>query len=298
MAPRRIVVFAEKSTGKTALAVGLATVAAQRGKRVLVVDLDPRASATEELGVQLAPDQLTVNDILYIHENAGDPWGTAREVIVPAGPEWPKLISVLPSERALANREADTTSGMEQRLGDSLEDGVADAYDYVIFDVRQATGGKVSTVALRTGDEALITATLTKQGFKGAVGARQSIKEITERGINRNLRILGVVPSMVSLTTDPDKRRIPAGTLARGDAEKRRIPADTLARGILEDLRDEFGDLLWDDILIPLRVVRAKVEAASIPLNHPLALKEDKSGAEALLKAYGDVLDRIDKAGV
>ena len=282
MATRRIAVFAEKSTGKTALTIGLATVAAQRGQRVLVVDLDPRASATEELGVQVGPDQLTVNDILYIHENAGDPWGTARDVIVPAGPDWPEEIRLLPSERALANREADTTSGMEQRLSDSLQDGVADDFDYIFFDVRQATGGKVSTVALKTADETLITATLTKQGFKGAVGARQSVKEVTERGINRDLRIIGVIPSMVTLTSD------------KKNGEK--IPADTLARGILDDLRAEFGDTLWEEILIPLRVVRAKAEAASIPLTHPAALKEDKAGAEALLKAYGDVLDRIDKA--
>ena len=51
--PESVAQFGEKGgTGKSSLTNGLAAVAADRGMRVVVVDVDPRATATDELGVR------------------------------------------------------------------------------------------------------------------------------------------------------------------------------------------------------------------------------------------------------
>src|SRR5262249_38445206 len=94
-----IIIYSEKGgVGKTALTNALAAVLGQFGVRVLVIDLPPRATATDELGV-IKPE-FTVNDLLYADPGVAeqeDPRGLAAQAISPAGPEWPDTVRLLAS---------------------------------------------------------------------------------------------------------------------------------------------------------------------------------------------------------
>ena len=67
--PNSVAQCGEKGgTGKSSLTNGLAAVAGDRGMRVVVCDVDPRATATDELGVKVGKQTLTLNDLLYMPE--------------------------------------------------------------------------------------------------------------------------------------------------------------------------------------------------------------------------------------
>ena len=51
--------------GKTTVTLGLASAAAARGDRVLVVDLDPQASSTWVLGIDPTTVELSTADVLH-----------------------------------------------------------------------------------------------------------------------------------------------------------------------------------------------------------------------------------------
>ena len=77
--------------GKTSVVLGLAGSAAERGLRVLVVDLDPQANSTASLDPVRTP--YTTSDVLFDGRE-----GVAADAIVASG--WDSLISLIPSERA------------------------------------------------------------------------------------------------------------------------------------------------------------------------------------------------------
>jgi chromosome partitioning protein len=262
-----VAIYSEKGgVGKTALATGLAAVAGTRGQRVLVVDLDPRATATDELGVTKVA--YSVNDLLYQDPGEADPVdvrGLATEAVVPAGKDWPDGVLVLAAERALAHREADPTTGMELRLRRSLE-GVPEALgvDLVLLDVPPRAGGKLAGAALIDATHVLIPATLDEDGRVGAREARTSVRRVAASA-RPELELAGVVRNIV---------------------EGRRT---NLAGAIEQWLREEYPDLLLP-VTIPRHVVRQETRFARVPITAASAAGPE---ARALCAAYGAVLDHL-----
>ncbi|MGI5488871.1 ParA family protein [Microtetraspora malaysiensis] len=150
----RLAEYSEKGgVGKTSITNGLAAVAGDRGMRVLVVDLDPRATASVELGLPIPeagdPEIFTLNDLLFLDmsdDNPVDPREAIHDTIHPAGDSWPATVRVLPAERKLAHREADS-GPIEMRLRSGLT-AVADEFDLILFDLPPRASGKLITAGL------------------------------------------------------------------------------------------------------------------------------------------------------
>jgi chromosome partitioning protein len=183
--------------GKTSLTAGLIAVAAELGLRVGGVDLDPRSTLTDELGI--TDPQLSVNDIYYVdpEKRPRDPAEIARKAFVPAGKEWPSNVRVLPCTRKFGNRETDQTTGMEFRLKRALW-GLREDVDVLFLDVPPRAGGKIVGSALIAAKKVLIPATLADDGHDGATEAMTSIEHYTaEGGLNEDLVVSGIVRSIV-----------------------------------------------------------------------------------------------------
>src|SRR5687768_13274139 len=86
--------------GKTTITLGLASAALTAEDKILVVDMDPQASATYTLGVDASDQTLGTTDALT------DPKVT-KSAIVESG--WGAEVHVLPASRILAERERENS---------------------------------------------------------------------------------------------------------------------------------------------------------------------------------------------
>ena len=257
--------FSEKGgVGKSALVAGVAAAARKRGESVLVGDLDPRASLTEEMGLNPEAVEYTVNDLLNVDitKPAVDPRGLAADIITAASEAWG--VDVLAAQRALAHRETDNTS-TDQRLRLALQ-GVSRRYRRTVLDVPPRAGGKLVVAALAAATHVFIPATLDADGRKGAQQAMLTIGHVRASN-NPDLVVIAIVPSIV-----PN-------------------PRTAIAKEIEGLLIEEFGDLYRKDLAIPRHAIRQTTRHAQVPVT----AVTDKE-AVSLTSAYGRLLDAWDAA--
>lgn len=125
----RIVAFFNQKggTAKTTSTLNVAAALAERGERVLAIDLDPQASLTMALGVDIAHLDMSVYDLLVDDEvSLADITQATRITNVSIAPSHPDL--------AAAELELLNVLERERRLGEKLKPADIDAYDFVVID--------------------------------------------------------------------------------------------------------------------------------------------------------------------
>ncbi|WP_332759285.1 ParA family protein [Streptomyces sp. MT206] len=267
--PLCVAEYSEKGgVGKTSITSGLAAVAAERGLRVGVADLDPRGTLTDELG--LDEPEHTVNDIFFVDTSKKappprDPAEIVQDVFVQAGPGWPSNVKILPVDRDFANRENDPATAMEFRLKRAIW-GLRDEVDIFFLDVPPRAGGKLAGAALLAAKQAIIPSTLTKDGYIGVQQGLRSIAHYNGPGcLNPGLVVSSVVRSIV-----PRKKDISA-----------------INRHWEERLIEEFGHLVFPSS-IPLYAVRETARTACRPIT-----AAPGPHAKSLVRTYGLILDHV-----
>lgn len=161
--------------GKTTVTLGLASAAWQRGRRTLVVDLDPQGNAT--MGLRVEDPPLTVTDVLA----DGRP-GIAASAATPSG--WGPLVQVLAADRGLEHRNIPEGPYSSQRLRSALSGLTAD-YDLILLDCPPSLG-ELTRNALSAAGQALIVA---EPGYFSLRGAQQAIEaaEVIRSSVNPGL---------------------------------------------------------------------------------------------------------------
>jgi cellulose biosynthesis protein BcsQ len=184
-----VMVYSEAGgVSKTTAAVSLAMTAAENGRRVVLIDLDPRAATTKWTRAEPVGEGLHVGAILGASE---EPIGWAEELA--AASRWHERLRIIPAARGLSNREADRDDFAELRLKASLEGLNA---DLVVIDCANRQGGPLTLSALHASDTVLYAATASDSGVDGVTGAQRTIeafKRSRERmGAPSNLTEAGV----------------------------------------------------------------------------------------------------------
>jgi chromosome partitioning protein len=168
---------------KTTTVVNLAAALAERGLRVLVVDLDAQACATFSLGID--PEDLStgVMDVLR---------GTAVEgLILPTADG----VDVLPAKLDLAGADQllATKTGREFLVRDALAK-CADSYDWIILDCSPSLG-IITINALAAADEVIIPLQCETLSHRGVGQLMETIADV-QRLVNPQLRVRGILPTL------------------------------------------------------------------------------------------------------
>lgn len=186
----RVIAVANQKGGvaKTTTVLALSAAIAELGRRVLAVDLDPQACLTYSTG--LDPDSLdsTIHDVLVGR--------------VPIGKAVTQLAEtdLVPANIDLAGAEAYllTRTGREYTLSNALDD-VRGYYDFIFLDCPPSLG--VLTInALTAAGETIIPMQCEALSHRGVGQLLATIDDI-RRLTNRNLQVLGILPTMLDART-------------------------------------------------------------------------------------------------
>jgi chromosome partitioning protein len=131
----RIVAFANHKggVGKTVITCFSAAAAAEMGKRVLVIDMDPQANSTLLLRPEVG--DYTIAEVIAVDEETQEVVpGALAAAIVPAGEGWPEGLDVVPGSINAASREMEAWDAREYRLARACE-GALEDYDLVLLDL-------------------------------------------------------------------------------------------------------------------------------------------------------------------
>ena len=173
--------------GKTTVALGLASAAASRGLRTLVVDLDPQCDATTGLGA-IGEFSETCADVLQSPRH-----NVVHRAIVAS--TWSKILSakidiMVGSPKVQASDHPNPSIKELWRLEDALTKVEKD-YDLVVIDTPPSINGLTKTAWVAS-DRILV---VTEPSLFSVVAADRSIRSINElrKGVTRRLKIHGVV---------------------------------------------------------------------------------------------------------
>ncbi len=217
--------------GKTTTAVNLGAALAEKEQRVLLIDLDPQAHLTVNMGAKI-PDELerTVYHLLV------DPTVSVSEVVL----ENPAAgLHYLPSNIELSGAETQLLNeiGREGILKEKL-DPVQRRYDYIVIDCPPALS-LITINAFVAADEVIIPLQCEYFGMKGMQQLQRTVDRVRAK-LNPRLKVGGILPTIYKART-------------------------LHSQEVLQLVRQHYGDLVYDfAVKDSIRFAESPLAAASI----------------------------------
>ncbi len=201
--------------GKTTTSVNLSAALAARGRRILLIDLDPQGNATSALGMD-GSELATLYGPL-VHQ------GRAEECISPSRL---KNLSLIPANLDLAGLEIEVAR-MENHLA-QLRLALAplrerDLFDYVFLDCPPSLG-ILMTNALVAADQVLVPVQCEYYALEGLGKLMFVTGQIRDSGANPSLALAGLVMTMFDVRTN-------------------------LSSAVVSDVRKHFEEVIFDTVI-------------------------------------------------
>jgi len=183
--------------GKTTTCVNLAAYLAAGGMRVLLVDADSQANATSSLGIDKQTVEPSTYDVLTGQADSD------QAIMKIDRPVYKGCLWLLPSSVDLAGAEVELAGQpqgeREYRLKSALEPLRAN-FDYILVDCPPSLG-LLTLNALAAADGVIITLQCEYLALEGLTQLLSTISLVL-KGLNRNLRIGGIVMTMYDSRTN------------------------------------------------------------------------------------------------
>ena len=191
MSHRIVLASSKGGTGKTTTALNLSVALAERGHNTIVVDLDPQGA----IGLFLSKED--------------SEWGGLAEVMISGADASDVLLRTsLPTLRILPRGRIDPIDTCEYELqlhrSDILAttlDHIEDDVEFVVIDTPSGLG-PVTRAAFSLGDFVLLPLQAEPVALRSMNQVLRVIDHV-RRHENPNLKLLGILPTMVQLDSDP-----------------------------------------------------------------------------------------------
>lgn len=254
----RTIVFSNQKggVGKTTTCVNLAAYVAEKGKKVLIIDMDPQGNASSALGFFERNDGKSVYEVLCGNTDAKD---AVKKTEIEG-------LDIITSSSDLAGAElelAQVMIGRERVLEEKTEEVKKD-YDFVFIDCPPSLG-LLTVNSLAASDGVIVPIQCEYFALEGLSQMMNTIK-LVKKFLNPDIEVQGVVITLY------DSRA-------------------KLAKGVIAEIDKVFGDKVYDT-KIPRNVRLA--EAPSY--GKPVSKYDSKcAGAVAYGKLAEEFLARINK---
>jgi len=224
----QVIALANQKGGvaKTTTTLNLGVALAERGKRVLAVDLDPQSNLTMSQGIDPEDLDRTMFDVL-VHKTPLEEVIQHREIDVAAS-----SIDLAGAELALSSM-----IGRERALQKAILP-LRGTYDFVLVDTPPSLG-LLTINALTAADGVIVPVQCEYLALRGLIQLENTLTMIRDN-LNPDVRIKGILPTMF------DGRTLHA-------------------REAIEILQENFGDLVFETrIRKTIRYAEAPVKGTSI----------------------------------
>lgn len=238
--------------GKTTTSVNLSSSLALKGKKVLLIDMDPQGNAGSGLGVIPSVSDLTIYHVLISKVGLDE---VAHKTEIPG-------LKIIPSNTQLTGAEVELvgTFSRETHLKRALA-SFKGAFDYVILDC-PPTIGLLTVNALTASDGVLIPLQSEYYALEGISHLLETISMV-QASLNSALKVDGILLTMMD-------------------------PRNNLCRQVEKEARDHFGDLVYETV-IPRNVKLSEAPSHAKPV---ALYDASSRGAKAYMALAREVIQR------
>ena len=184
---KAIAIFNQKGgVGKTTTNINLAACLAKKGKKILVLDIDPQGNTTSGLGIEKKALKKSSYDLM-IEDDIN-----AEDVILKTGVD---NLDIIPANVSLSGAEVELAiiRGREKRLKKALNQA-KEKYDFIFIDCPPSLG-LLTINSLTAVDSVLIPIQCEFYALEGVAQLMNTI-EIVRKNLNEKLYVQGVILSM------------------------------------------------------------------------------------------------------
>ncbi len=243
--------------GKTTTSINLSACLAEKGKKVLLIDIDSQGNATSGLGFEKNDLNNTIYEIL---RNEID----IKDAILKVE-DCNENLDLIPANRNLAGIEIEviTQENMQYMLKEKINP-IRDNYDFIILDCPPALG-MLTVNAMTAADTVLVPIQCEFYALDGLSQLIYTI-DLIHQNLNPNLRIEGIVFTMYDGRTN-------------------------LSPQVVENVRENLSQKIYQTI-IPRNVRLAEAPSHGLPIH---IYDKKSSGAQAYRSLAMEVIENDSK---